>query len=398
MIGKNGKLKLELDEVKSELESIKKENFLLKGIQTSMPDPYVVRDMDHNIVLWSKSMEQLTGYSAEEVIKIKCYDVFKTPLCNNGNCPIQDAVKNKQSVVNVPAVITKKDRTIKNCLLSFGGVYDNNGNSLYAVEIIRDNQNIKEMFDIITDTSGTLSAVAEELVATTEEVNELFLKVTQESEDTSNKSDENSKLTDNARSKTHECSITSKKVQGNIKEINDSMAKSVGVIEELKAKSNLITGIVETIRGISGQTNLLALNASIESARAGEVGKGFAVVADEIRKLAGSSDKSAQSIKLMIEEVSNLINKTVEYIINTKEEVSNGSESLTELIEQINGVNGIISRVDEGIKEIKEHTNRNLENIKLQQASLKGVEKVSTDLAESAQQLQSNINKLAISK
>jgi methyl-accepting chemotaxis protein len=84
---------------------------------------------------------------------------------------------------------------------------------------------------------------------------------------------------------------------GAVREASSSTTTAIG---ELGAKSDQISGIVETITAIAAQTNLLALNAAIEAARAGEQGRGFAVVAEEVRKLAEESRAAAGSIAALI--------------------------------------------------------------------------------------------------
>lgn len=80
-------------------------------------------------------------------------------------------------------------------------------------------------------------------------------------------------------------------------------------IERLQTAMNEVSGFAQTIGSITSQTNLLALNASIEAARAGEHGKGFAVVAEEVRVLAENSKTASESIKGIIGNIGELLEK-----------------------------------------------------------------------------------------
>lgn len=80
-------------------------------------------------------------------------------------------------------------------------------------------------------------------------------------------------------------------------------------IDWLQNAMDEVSEFAQTIGSITAQTNLLALNASIEAARAGEHGKGFAVVAEEVRVLAEDSKTASESIKGIIGNIGELLEK-----------------------------------------------------------------------------------------
>jgi methyl-accepting chemotaxis protein len=84
-----------------------------------------------------------------------------------------------------------------------------------------------------------------------------------------------------------------------IKDGNKSSEQSISAMKR-------VTDKVKIINEIAFQTNILALNAAVEASHAGEAGKGFAVVANEVKKLAERSNKAAQEIDEVSQNVFNI--------------------------------------------------------------------------------------------
>ncbi len=106
--------------------------------------------------------------------------------------------------------------------------------------------------------------------------------------------------------------------------IMEKVSMTTHQVMEMKARSEQINDILETIQNIASQTNMLALNAAIEAARAGEAGKGFAVVAAEVRHLADESMTASKGISGLIVDIQSAISRTVSAMNDGENEVRKG--------------------------------------------------------------------------
>ena len=132
-------------------------------------------------------------------------------------------------------------------------------------------------------------------------------------------------------------------MQGIAGELNRA-AEGISAVSE---QSEMISSIVQTIRGIAEQTNLLALNAAIEAARAGEQGRGFAVVADEVRSLAGRTSQATVEIVEVVRRNHELAQDAVNSMDASKDKAEQG-------VRLANEAGTVIFDIQEGARRVVE--------------------------------------------
>lgn len=111
--------------------------------------------------------------------------------------------------------------------------------------------------------------------------------------------------------------------------------QSLGEVEE----------VLGFLRQVANKTRMIGLNAAIEAARVGEQGQGFAVVASEVRKLAQTSNESAENISVSLQQTLDSVKAIFDGVVSSTQvaesqaaataEINSALQELAELIEQL---------------------------------------------------------------
>ncbi|MDR3598362.1 methyl-accepting chemotaxis protein [Clostridium sp.] len=226
-----------------------------------------------------------------------------------------------------------------------------------------------------------VNTITEELSSTMEEVNSGITQLATNSTESSQQSIEIKERATDIKENGYNSIQTAEKLY------EEKQRNILEAIEQGKVV-NEISMIAKSIASIADQTNLLALNANIEAARAGEHGKGFAVVANEVKVLAEQSADYVKNIQNVVSNVQaafdnlsgnskeilyyidNSVRKDYDLLIDTGEKYENDaafisdlSQNIASMSEELNASTEEISAVVQTIAENMNNTKHNSEEI-----------------------------------
>ncbi|MBU3201364.1 methyl-accepting chemotaxis protein [Clostridium estertheticum] len=276
----------------------------------------------------------------------------------------------------------KMKEVVENILIQANGATASSEELSTALEEMSSNfQNIDQNTSGIVKNILGVNAITEELSLTMKEVNSGITQLATNSTESSQQS------------------IEIKERAVKVKESGENTIEDVGKLFVVKERNildaieqgkvvNEIGVIAQSIASIAQQTNLLALNANIEAARAGEHGKGFAVVANEVKVLAEESANYVKNIQNIVSNVNvafeNLSgnSKDILYFIRTRVDadykllvdtgikyendaafISDLSQNIAAMSEELNASTEEIFTVVQSIAEKMKNTKKNSEEI-----------------------------------
>jgi hypothetical protein len=209
-------------------KAVENESAQLRGVQSAMPDPYYVRDMDYNIVVWPDAIAKVTGYTEAEAKKMKCYDMFKAAVCPpGGQCPTQSCIISKQFLRDVAVDVYHKSGSTIHSLVSNAGVYDADGKPIAAVEVVKGNTVIQSTIDSIGESIKKIDSLSGSLSEAMEKGGSASQKVDDNATESLNEIESGVQTGNRVTQKTGESSKYAGSVQTNMTHINDSMKFSV---------------------------------------------------------------------------------------------------------------------------------------------------------------------------
>ncbi|MCR5774439.1 MAG: methyl-accepting chemotaxis protein [Lachnospiraceae bacterium] len=316
----------------------------------------------------------------------------------------------------------------------FGDMIRNNNEVIDHLRTIV--SDIKGASTNVNTSSSDLAGTAEQISHTTDDVSNAVQEIAKgateqadviqkATESINNLSDAIQSVAENAESLAGTASVMNENSQNSADQLNklsnsmDSMKIAMNEIStSINDTNDAVSDIAQKVDGITSiasQTNLLALNASIEAARAGEAGKGFAVVAEEIGKLATDSASIADEIRMVMGQLTatsdgaikkatevNRINEEVSIVLNeTVESINQLIDEVGQTVDGVNTISGLseecaatkVSIVD-AMDSLSAISEENAASTEETSASMQELNATVNMLAESAGSLGSISNKL----
>lgn len=120
------------------------------AVLDNVNDAVITVDPEMNIMSYNRSAELISGVSKHDALGRKCYELFKTDVCEQG-CPAREAMSQSRTMVTREIVMQDHRGGTMPALLKASVLYDDHGKIIGAVESMRCLRRLYSIIDSVAD-------------------------------------------------------------------------------------------------------------------------------------------------------------------------------------------------------------------------------------------------------
>ncbi len=155
-----GNIKGALEYIQDVTEERKQQQLAQEKINNldTIPTPIMAIDNNYTVTYMNPTGAAVAGKNAEEVIGLKCYDLFKTTHCKTEKCACAQAMKN-DAIVTEETIARPKDGVIVPIKYTASPIKDAKGNIKGALEYIQDITEERKQQQLAQEKINNLDAI-----------------------------------------------------------------------------------------------------------------------------------------------------------------------------------------------------------------------------------------------
>ncbi|MFW9875244.1 MAG: methyl-accepting chemotaxis protein, partial [Candidatus Thorarchaeota archaeon] len=338
----------------------------------SIPTPIMAIDKEFNVTYMNPTGANVVGKTVDQVIGMKCYDLFKTPHCRSPDCALDQAMNQNKTTTAETIARPLKDKEIP-IMYTGAPIKDYKDNIIGALEYVVDITDIKELMEEQQNAKEYLENQVNKLLDVVGAASEGNLSVQAEKE----RDDEVGKLIEGINKMIENLKNLMQEQQDAKDYLDDQVNKLLDIVSKAAEGDLTVKGVKEkddTIGELVDGTNSMINN--------------LQGLVREIQYVASTVASTSQELASSAEEM----NASTQQVSSAIQQISKGSQTqATQVEETVN----IMKEMSDSVKEVASRSKSSAEKANKMNENAQTGRKAVTDTVAKMQEIQKVVTESA---